>query len=249
MSASARPSRVGVPTTPDELLTTTRSVRLRLDLSRPVDLDRVRECVEIALQAPNGGNTQRWHWLVVAEDGLRKRIAEVYRRSFEARYPPTVAAGEAPAAGASAGGASAVGASAGGASAGGVSDRMLAGGRHLAEHLHEVPVLVIPCLELGSRRLTADNQAGVWGSLLPAAWSYMLAARARGLGTAWTTVHLDAEQEVADLLGLPGDVRQGALIPTAHVLGDGFGPAPRRPVDSVLHLDGWGGTGWGGGGA
>ncbi|WP_327072469.1 nitroreductase family protein [Kitasatospora purpeofusca] len=244
MSASARPSRVGVPTTPDELLTTTRSVRLRLDLSRPVDLDRVRECVEIALQAPNGGNTQRWHWLVVAEDGLRKRIAEVYRRSFEARYPPTVTAGEPPAAGASAGGASAAG-----AAAGGVSDRMLAGGRHLAEHLHEVPVLVIPCLELGSRRLTADNQAGMWGSLLPAAWSYMLAARARGLGTAWTTVHLDAEQEVADLLGLPGDVRQGALIPTAHVLGDGFGPAPRRPVDSVLHLDGWGGTGWGGGGA
>ncbi|MCX4683428.1 nitroreductase family protein [Kitasatospora purpeofusca] len=229
MSASARPSRVGVPTTPDELLTTTRSVRLRLDLSRPVDLDRVRECVEIALQAPNGGNTQRWHWLVVAEDGLRQRIAEVYRRSFEARYPPTAAAD--------------------GASAGGVSDRMLAGGRHLAEHLHEVPVLVIPCLELGSRRLTAANQAGVWGSLLPAAWSYMLAARARGLGTAWTTVHLDAEQEVADLLGLPDDVRQGALIPTAHVLGDGFGPAPRRPVDSVLHLDGWGGTGWGGGGA
>ncbi|MFJ8431374.1 nitroreductase family protein [Kitasatospora sp. NPDC094019] len=228
MSASARPVRVGVPATPDELLTTTRSVRLRLDLTRPVDLDQVRACVEIALQAPNGGNTQRWHWLVVAEEGLRKRIAEVYRRSFEARYPPTTTAGA--------------------ASAGGVSDRMLAGGRHLAEHLHEVPVLVIPCLELGGRPLTAGNQAGVWGSLLPAAWSYMLAARARGLGTAWTTVHLDAEQEVADLLGLPGDVRQGALIPTAHVVGDGFGPAPRRPVDSVLHLDGWGGTEWGGGG-
>ncbi|MDY0814370.1 nitroreductase family protein [Kitasatospora purpeofusca] len=233
MSASARPPRVGVPATPDELLTTTRSVRLRLDLSRPVDLDQVRECVEIALQAPNGGNTQRWHWLVVAEDGMRKRVAEVYRRAFEARYPPTAAAGV----------------SAGAVPVGGVSERMLAGGRHLAEHLHEVPVLVIPCLELGSRPLTAANQAGVWGSLLPAAWSYMLAARARGLGTAWTTVHLDAEQEVADLLGLPGDVRQGALIPTAHVLGDGFGPAPRRPVDSVLHLDGWGGTGWGGGGA
>ncbi|MFJ4091402.1 nitroreductase family protein [Kitasatospora sp. NPDC089913] len=242
MSASARPPRVAVPATPDELLTTTRSVRLRLDLSRPVDLDLVRECVEIALQAPNGGNTQRWHWLVVAEDGLRKRIAEVYRRSFEARYPPAAAA----TAGATAATAAATGDT---AAADGVSDRMLAGGRHLAEHLHEVPVLVVPCLELGSRRLTAANQAGVWGSLLPAAWSYMLAARARGLGTAWTTVHLDAEQEVADLLGLPGDVRQGALIPTAHVLGDGFGPAPRRPVDSVLHLDGWGGTGWGGGSA
>ncbi len=239
MSADTRPERVGVPATPDELLTTTRSVRLRLDLSRPVDLAVVRACVEIALQAPNGGNTQRWHWLVVADEGPRKRIAEVYRRVFEARYPPTPEAADEGGAGDGAAGAE-------GAS-GGVSSRMLAGGRHLAEHLHEVPVLVIPCLELGSRPLPAGNQAGVWGSLLPAAWSYMLAARARGLGTAWTTVHLDAEQEVADILGLPGDVRQGALIPTAHVVGDGFGPAPRRPVDSVLHLDGWGGRGWGGG--
>ncbi|OKI28747.1 nitroreductase family protein [Streptomyces sp. CB03911] len=227
MSAPARPVRVTVPLTPDELLTTTRSVRRRLDLTRPVDVALVRACVEIALQAPNGGNTQRWHWLVVADAGLRKQIAEVYRRVFEVRYPPSASAAEA----------------AGGA----VSDRMLAGGRHLAEHLHEVPVLVIPCLDLGGRPLPTGSQAGVWGSLLPAAWSYMLAARARGLGTAWTTVHLDAEEEVADILGLPRDVRQGALIPTAHVLGDGFGPAPRRPVDSVLHLDGWGGGAWGGG--
>ncbi|MER5349387.1 nitroreductase family protein [Kitasatospora sp. NPDC002551] len=221
MSAPARPARVRVPATPDELLTTTRSVRLRLDLTRPVELDQVRECLEIALQAPNGGNTQRWHWLVVADDVLRKQIAEVYRRAFEARYPPATGAGP--------------------ATDGGVSDRMLAGGRYLAEHLQQVPVLVIPCLDLAGRPLPRDNQAGVWGSLLPAAWSYMLAARARGLGTAWTTVHLDAEREVADILGLPRDVRQGALIPTAHVLGDGFGPAPRRSVDRVLHLDGWGG--------
>lgn len=227
MSApAARPVRVTVPLTPDELLTTTRSVRLRLDLTRPVDVAQVRECVEVALQAPNGGNTQRWHWLVMTDAGLRKQIAEVYRRVFEARYPPSISAQRA----------------AGGA----VSDRMLAGGRHLAEHLHEVPVLVIPCVELGGRPLPKDNQAGVWGSLLPAAWSYMLAARTRGLGTAWTTVHLDAEKEVADILGLPRDVRQGALIPTAYVLGDGFGPATRRSVDSVLHLDGWGRT-WNGG--
>ncbi|MFB6893168.1 nitroreductase family protein [Kitasatospora sp. NPDC056327] len=227
MSAPVRPVRVGVPRTPDELLTTTRSVRLRLDLTRPLDATLVRECVEIALQAPNGGNTQRWHWLVVADAAVRGRIAAVYRRTFEARYPPA--------------------ADVAGASGGAVSDRMLAGGRHLAEHLDRVPVLVIPCLELGGRPLPAGNQASLWGSLLPAAWSYMLAARARGLGTAWTTVHLDAEEEVAGILGLPRDVRQGALIPTAHVMGDGFGPAPRRSVDSVLHLDGWGGGAWGGG--
>ncbi|MFE7192655.1 nitroreductase family protein [Kitasatospora sp. NPDC057541] len=226
MSAPARPARVRLPETPDELLTTTRSVRLRLDPTRPVDLDQVRACVEIALQAPNGGNTQRWHWLVVTDDDLRKRIAEVYRRVFEVRYPPSASAGT---------------------SGVGVTDRMLTGGRHLAEHLHEMPVLVIPCLDLGGRPLPEGNQAGVWGSLLPAAWSYMLAARARGLGTTWTTVHLDAEREVADILGLPDGVRQGALIPTAHVVGDGFGPAPRRSVDSVLHLDGWGGAEWGGG--
>ncbi|MFE9428479.1 nitroreductase family protein [Kitasatospora sp. NPDC006697] len=227
MSTPARPARVTVPLTPDELLTTTRSVRLRLDLTRPVDVALVRACLEIALQAPNGGNTQRWHWLVVTDEGRRKQIAEVYRRVFEVHYPPSISAAE--------------------AAGGRVSDRMLAGSRYLAEHLHEVPVLVIPCLELGGRPLPTGNQAGAWGSLLPAAWSYMLAARARGLGTAWTAVHLDAEQEVADILGLPRDVRQGALIPTAHVLGDGFGPAPRRSVDSVLHLDGWGGGARGGG--
>ncbi len=212
--------------TPDELLTTTRSVRRRLDLSRPVDLAVVRECIEVALQAPNGGNSQRWHWLVVTDPALRAGIAAVYRRSFEARNrpvqgPPDDAVDPGTA-------------------------RMLESGRHLAEHLHEVPVLVIPCLELRDGRLPEGSQAGLWGSLLPAAWSYMLAARARGLGSAWTTVHLVGEQEVADLLGLPPGVRQGALIPTAQVLGSGFRPAARRPVESVLHFDGWTGRAQGG---
>ncbi|MFD5088032.1 nitroreductase family protein [Kitasatospora sp. NPDC058406] len=213
--------------TPDELLTTTRTVRRRLDLSRPLDLAVVKECLEIALQAPNGGNTQHWHWLVVTDPDLRRRIAAVYRRVFDARYP----SGERPPA----------------TPEEEATARMVASGRHLAVHLHEVPVLVIPCLRLRGGRLPAGSQAGLWGSLLPGAWSYMLAARSRGLGTAWTTVHLDAEQEVAALLGLPDDVRQGALIPTAHVLGEGFRPAARRPVESVLHLDGWAGRAWGGG--
>ncbi|MEV7617166.1 nitroreductase family protein [Streptomyces sp. NPDC089799] len=228
------PSPAGVPSpevlSPDELLTTTRSVRRRLDPSRPLDLALVKECVEIAQQAPNGGNTQRWHWLVVADPELRCRIAAVYRRAFEARNPPAdLPAGPPPA-----------------TPEQGAHARMMASGRHLADRLHEIPVLVIPCLRLSGKGLPEGSQAGLWGSLLPAAWSYMLAARARGLGTAWTTAHLDAEQEVAALLGLPEDVRQGALIPTAHVLGDGFRPAPRRPVESVLHLDGWDGA-WGGG--
>ena len=208
--------------TPDELLTTTRSVRRRLNLSEAVDLALVKECIEIALQAPNGGNRQRWGWVVVADAGLRAEIGTVYRRAFERRYPPNLDLGDEAL----------------------PEARTVHSGRYLATHLHEVPVLVIPCLRVPDGLLPEGNQAGLWGSLLPATWSYMLAARARGLGTAWTSVHLDAEQEVADLLGLPDGVRQGALIPTAHVLGTGFRRGARIPVKSVLHLDGWAEGGW-----
>ena len=109
---------------------------------------------------------------------------------------------------------------------------------YLGDRMSDVPVLVIPCITTGGD-LPAGNQASVWGSLLPAAWSYMLAARARGLGTAWTTLHLTYERDVADILGLPPEIRQGALIPTAYFSGDGFRPAPRQPLDSVLHHDRW----------
>ena len=108
---------------------------------------------------------------------------------------------------------------------------------YLGEHMGDVPVLVIPCLN--AAHLRAGNQAGLWGSLLPAAWSYMLAARARGLGTAWTSLHLRFEKEISELLGIPADVRQGALIPTAYYTGDSFKPAPRQPLDSVLHINAW----------
>jgi nitroreductase len=196
-----------------EMLTTTRSVRRRLDLSRPVALTEVRACIELALQAPTGGGRQGWRWLVVTEEEQRSAIGEVYRSAFERRYPPGVSSSP-------------------------VAPRDLASARYLAEHLGRVPVLVIPCLELPGG-LGSGNQAGTWGSLLPAAWSYMLAARARGLATAWTSVHLDREAEVAALLGLPAHVRQGALIPTAYALGNGFRPARREPADFVIRLDRW----------
>jgi nitroreductase len=108
---------------------------------------------------------------------------------------------------------------------------------YLGEHMGEAPVMVIPCLN--APHLRASNQAGLWGSLLPAAWSYMLAARARGLGTAWTSLHLRYEKEISELLGIPADVRQGALIPTAYYTGDSFKPAPRQPLDSLLHVNAW----------
>jgi len=110
--------------------------------------------------------------------------------------------------------------------------------QYLANHMGEVPVLVLACIETGAE-LSAENQAGLWGSLLPAAWSYQLAARARGLGTAWTTLHLSYEREVAELLGIPAHVRQGVLLPTAYYTGETFRPAPREPLESVLHVDRW----------
>jgi nitroreductase len=207
----------------DELLTTTRSVRKRLDLTRPVPMDLVRECLEIALQAPTGGNRQGWHWIVVTDPELRKAIGGYYGRSFRAYYES-------------------------GGSAGSLYQddleraatqrRVGESAVYLGERMGDVPVLVIGCIGVGGG-LPQGNQAGLWGSLLPAAWSYMLAARARGLGTAWTTLHLAYESEIAELLGVPADVRQGVLIPTAYYTGETFGPARRQPLDEVLHLDRW----------
>ncbi|SDL00948.1 nitroreductase family protein [Nonomuraea jiangxiensis] len=209
---------------PDELLTTTRSVRKRLDLTRPVDPALVRECLRIALQAPSGGNRQDWHWIVVTDPELRRAIGDYYRRSFQVYQQSGSSAGalfqDEPARAAT-------------------QRRVSESAVYLGEHMGEVPVLVIGCIAVSGGRLPEGNQAGLWGSLLPAAWSYMLAARARGLGTAWTTLHLAYESEIATLLGIPSEVRQGVLIPTAYHTGETFKPAHRQPLDEVLHLDRW----------
>ena len=207
---------------PDELLTTTRTVRKRLDLERPVPMELIRECIEIALQAPSGSNRQTWHWLVITDAEKRAAIGEYHRRSVESYLESPGAAGRlhaddpdrAP-----------------------VQQRVGSSVAYLGEKMGQVPVLVIPCLQVKS--LGAGNQAGLWGSILPAAWQYCLAARARGLGTAWTTLHMTYEQEISELLGLPEDIRQSVLLPTAYYTGDTFKPAPRQPVEEVLHLNGW----------
>jgi nitroreductase len=211
-----------LPLGPDELLTTTRTVRRRLDLDRPVPPELVTECIRIALQAPTGGNAQGWHWIVVTDPDRRAAIGEFYRLATE-RYLGS--------------GSSAASRYADDPERAAVQRRVGDSAAYLGQVMGRVPVLLIPCLEAGS--LPSGNQAGLWGSLLPAAWSYMLAARARGLGTAWTSLHLRYEREVADLLGIPPEVRQGALIPTAYYTGETFRPAARQPVEEVVHRDGW----------
>jgi nitroreductase len=212
-----------MPVSPDELLTTTRTVRKRLDLSRPVPVSLIRECLEVALQAPSGSNRQGWQWIVVDDPGVRRSIGDIYREQTEAYLASEGSAARlfaddperAP-----------------------VQRRVGDSVAWLAEHMGDVPVLMIPCIR-ATPELPAGNQASLWGSLLPAVWNYMLAARLRGLGTAWTTLHLGREAEVADLLGLPPGVHQGALVPTAFYTGDTFRPAPRVPLDEVLHVNGW----------
>jgi nitroreductase len=209
--------------TTDELLTTTRAVRRRLDLTRPVPLELVRECLEIALQAPSGSNQQSWHWIVVTDADTRAAVGEIYRQQFDRYEDSRGFAGRL---------------FADRPERAHVQQRVGSSARWLGDHMGEVPVLVLPCIRTGGP-LGAGTQAGLWGSLLPAAWSYCLAARSRGLGTAWTSLHLAREAEVAEILGIPDGVHQGALIPTAYYTGETFTPAPREPLDTVLHVDGW----------
>lgn len=209
-----------LPLNPDELLTTTRSVRRRLDLERPVPIDVVREALEVALQAPTGSNAQTWHWIVVTDAEKRQAIADLYARSF-ARYRASGSRNYADPVRQA------------------VQQRVSSSADYLAENMGKVPVLVIGAIFAGSEEFAPGSQAGLWGSLLPAAWSLQLALRARGLGSAWTTLHLTYEREVAELLGIPPKVRQGVLLPVAYTVGTDFRPAHRAPLDDVLHIDGW----------
>ncbi len=208
--------------TPDALLSTTRSVRKRLDFSRPVEPELIRECVELAVQAPTGSNTQGWHFVVVTDAEVRKALADIYRRGY-ALYRQQQTEGKAMI-------------KRNEQIAEAAIDRVRSSSQYLADHMHEAPVLLLPCISGRLENLPTLQQASIWGSILPAAWSFMLAARARGLGTTWTTLHLTFEKEAAEVLGIPYDkITQAALIPVAHTLGTDFKPAPRVPLDSILH--------------
>ncbi|MDP7724688.1 nitroreductase family protein [Mycobacterium sp. TY814] len=201
----------------DELLTTTRAVRKRLDLTRPVSRDVVMECIRLAMQAPTASNAQDWRWVVVTDPGKRAAIAEIYR-SVGAEYLIHAAANaENP-----------------------QTKRVYQSALGLTDTLAKVPVLVIPCLLQSideSNRLAA---ASAWASIIPAGWSFLLALRSRGLGSVWTTMHLAREREVADLLGIPSSVTQAALFPVAYTIGTDFRPAARPPAETITFFDEWG---------
>jgi nitroreductase len=210
----------------DTLLTTTRSVRKRLDLSRPVEPEVIRECLELAIQAPTGSNAQSWHFVVVTDPQQRLALAALYRKGaarYREQIAPLLQQRAAPS-----------------EQEARTFARIFDSSQYLVDHLHEVPVHVIPCIQGRTDHLPIIAQAGTWGSIMPAAWSFMLAARSRGLGTSLTSFHLFFEQEAAEVLGIPyAEVMQAALIPVAYTLGTDFKPAPRKPLDSVLHWDRW----------
>jgi nitroreductase len=204
----------------DHALTTTRAVRRRLDLDRPVPREVVLECLALAMQAPNGSNTQPWRWVVVDDAATRARAADIYRaaiadvsagsttRSFDDSTPS--------------------------------GKRLAASVTHLQAHLQDVPVLVVPLVRARFEGQPLYFQAARWGSILPAVWSFMLALRARGLGSTWTTIHLAREREMAELLGVPHDEwTQAGLFPVAYTVGTDFRPAERGRVEDVVAWNRW----------
>ncbi|WP_375486644.1 nitroreductase family protein [uncultured Mycobacterium sp.] len=201
----------------DELLTTTRAVRKRLDVTRPVAREVILECVRLAMQAPTASNAQDWRWLVITDADKRAAIAEIYR-SIGAQYLPHAAATETDP----------------------QTRRVYRSAQALTETLAQVPVHVIPCLQ---RRFDESDRlvaASAWASIIPAAWSFLLALRSRGLGSVWTTMHLAKERQVAELLGIPATATQAALFPVAYTIGSQFRPASRPPAETVTFWNTWG---------
>lgn len=214
-----------LPLSPDDLLSTTRAVRKRLDLSRPVERETISECLAVAQQAPSGSNAQRWHFVVVLDSSRKAAIAELYRRSWAAYVNEPVGAGNL---------------RFGDQERQSTQERVVASASYLAEHFHEVPAQVIPCISGRLEGAPAHRVSSAYASIVPAAWSFQLAARARGLGTCFTTLHLRYEEEAAAVLGIPhAEVTQAGLIVVAHSKGTDFRPAQRDPLERMVHWDRW----------
>lgn len=214
----------------DQLLSTTRAVRKRLDFDRPVPMSAIKECMELAVQAPSGSNAQGWQFVFVTDAEKRAQIGEYYRQAFALYRGMPFAIHN-------------LHSDSVDESLATSQERSASSADYLAENMGKAPVLMIPCIAGridNPEGANASAQAGTMGSIIPAAWSFMLAARARGIGTAWTTLHLAHEKAVAELLGIPYEsFTQVALIPIAYTKGTEFKPAYRPPVESIMHVDSW----------
>ena len=208
----------------DEVLSTTRAVRKRLDLTRPVPRKLIEECVDLATQAPTGRNRQRWHFLVVTDPAQRQAVADIFRRALPLAVGQPLTERDIWRMNYHA------------RSTEQVFDSL----RYLADNIHRVPAFVIPAVEGRTDHASVAVQSGAWGSILPAVWSFMLAARERGLGTVWTTAQGPLEHELAQVLGVPYDeIMLAAFIPLAFTIGTTFRPAKRVPREQVLHWNKW----------
>jgi nitroreductase len=211
-----------LPLSVDELLTSTRSVRKRLDFDRPVPRDVLMECLDLALQAPTGSNAQGWQWVFVEDPAKKKALADIYRANATPYLDlPKPVRGD-------------------------IRDQqmdaVMDSAKYLNANLEKAPVLLIPCLEGRPDGAPAGMSASYWGSLIPAVWSFMLALRSRGLGSAYTTLHLigDGEKQAAEILGIPYEqYAQGGLWPIAYTKGTDFKPAKRLPAEQLTHWDTW----------
>ena len=219
----------------DTLLTTTRSIRKRLDLSRPVPPELIEECLEVAVQSPSATNTQKWRFVVIRDAEKRAGIARLYKQAFESYWEQADDATYG-----TTGPASTPEGARGKPPPYNSLQRMIDSAVYLVDHLHEVPVHVLFCIEDQVRDVPLFDQATAYGSILPAAWSFMLAARARGLGCCWTTVHLTHADEAAKLLNIPDTVTQCVLLPVAYYTGTDFKAARRIPASQLTHWDTWG---------
>ena len=202
----------------DEALTTTRAVRLRLDLERPVDDQIIYDCIDVAEQAPSGGNQGSRRWVIVRDRAVKEQIAELYMAT---------------------GGEFMIGARDKLAGTGHPQERVMRSAAHLAEHLAEVPAIVIPTI-IG--RHDNSGRPGLFDSVIQSVWSFCVALRARGLGTSWTTAILGKDDELREVLGVPEENTQIAMIPVAWTKGTDFKRAPRYPAREVAFVDRYGST-------
>ena len=206
----------------DYILQTTRSVRKRLDLTRPVDVNTVTKCLDIALQAPTGSNAQGWKWLIVTDKEKISKIGEYYRKSFitysTSGRPPRRADPE-------------------------QQKRVVDSSTYLADHMSKVPMMIFACVKGKlTNNVNSAMVASLYGSVIPAAWSLMLSLRARGIGSAWTTLHMSYEKECNEILGIPDNVTTAVMLPVAYFTGETFKKAKRIPAKEITFWDTWGKT-------